>query len=146
LGSANSREKDADEFFRTWAAQEHLSLSGMPLVVRWEIGGGGRPHCHFLLSGFSPDRVKPWMAFVAMRKWYASHGLARIRPFRAPLRGAAAGYLTKGIDQGSERNDHNANDWELSRFALADRVVMNEAVWRRLQSLTGLYFDVAPHT
>jgi hypothetical protein len=95
LGSNRSREADVDEFLRQRAAHEHQSLSEMPLAIRWERGEQTqRPHCHFLLTGFSDPKYvtrnegRAWAAI-----WYSSRGLARVRPWVFALRAKVASYM-----------------------------------------------------
>jgi hypothetical protein len=39
--------------------------------------------------------------------------------------------------------DSTANEYEMSKFHRADRLVLNGALWERLQRLTDTTFDVA---
>jgi len=148
-GTQRSRESRTDKFLRSWASTEHLSLTEMPCVIRWETGGiGGRSHCHFLIDGFHPRSVTKSNGHRKNAYWFKRNGIARIRPWDASQREQCAAYLTDGIEH--EDSDcwvrRGANDYESARFDHADKLILNGALWRDLQRITGTSFDVAPST
>lgn len=145
LGTVRSREADVDKFLRRYAAQEQVSLTDLPLAIRWERGGQNeRPHCHYLLTGLpNLARINRSVGHMLCAIWYRHCGLARIRPWQVALRSEVARYM---INVEPERNDFDANDYEICRFDRADRVVFNGALWRELQRITDTRFDVLPAT
>jgi hypothetical protein len=145
LGSCRSRVSDLDEFLREEAAREHVCLSDMPLAIRWERGPlTGRPHCHFLWSGFpNSQRITRTQGYRMRARWVERFGLAEFRPWELSLRDRVASYMGKGEP---ERQDTSGNEHELCKFDAADRLVFNDALWAKLQRITGTSFDVAPTT
>lgn len=144
LGSCRSRVSDLDEFLREEAARKHVCLSDMPLAIRWERGPQtGRPHCHFLVTGFPTQTVTRRQGRRMAFRWMERFGLAEVRPWELSLRDRVASYMGKGQP---ERQDSSGNEYELRKFDGADRLVFNEALWARLQRITGTSFDVAPTT
>jgi len=148
-GTQRSRESRTDKFLRGWASTEHLSLTAMPCVIRWETGGiGGRSHCHFLLDGFHPRSVTKSNGHRKNAYWFKRNGIARIRPWEASQREQCANYLTAGLerDGGDDWNRTVANEYEIGRFDDSDKLIINEALWKDLQKITGTSFDVALST
>jgi len=137
LGTIRSRECDVSEYLQHWAAREHLSLTEMPLVIRWERGEiGERPHCHFLLHGFPHlHQIDHHRRMNQMMIWARKFGLTKIRRFYSSLREEVAKYLTV-----------EPNSYEIGKFNSADRLVINEAAWRRWKTMRHASFDVAPCT
>lgn len=147
LGSSRSREADVDEYLRERAAHEQLSLSGLPLAIRWERGEQThRPHCHFLISGFPPSSVTPFEGMTWRALWYKRFGLAQVWPWEIALRAKVARYMGGVEPEDQVRRDGSAQEYETAKFDRADRLVFNGALWAQLQRVTGTTFDVAPTT
>jgi hypothetical protein len=151
MGSVLKRETDVDEYLRQYSAREQVSLADLPTAIRWERGEKTqRPHCHVLLAGL-PNHVKVTRSqgYVLGAIWMRSHGLARVRPWRAALRAEVAAYMGKGLDCLNKpivSGFGSANGYELHKFNSADRLVFNPALWERLQLLTGTSGEVARGT
>jgi len=133
LGSIKSRERDLWEFLRTWAIREGCRLAQLPVALRWERGElGDRPHAHALLSGFPVRSVSLNTCFRQHRLWLEAYGLFSCRLYRPRQeRNAGEAYMLK------MRIADARNKYEVRKFDMADRLVINEAAWALMLSTVG---------
>jgi hypothetical protein len=123
LGSAKSREDQLWSFLKEVTAEKRsVKFYDLPIVVRWENGEvGGLPHCHTLLAGL--ERVSiDWMYSVGER-WNQRCGDGG---------SGLLSYMTKKLHFVSGRDTY-----ELGKFSVADRLVINDAAWRLMCRRSG---------
>jgi hypothetical protein len=150
--SVDARVADVDEYLRTYATREQVSLSDLPTVIRWERGEQSeRPHCHILLTGFpNPASYRKTKRMALMGIWVRRHGLCKVRRWQSELRAELANYLTVGSEWSERRPPSgritSGNEYEIVKADRADRLVFNEAFWKLLQRKTETCFEVAPTT
>lgn len=132
LGTIKSREKQLWNFLKDFTCFRTLSkFNDIPIVIRWERGEiGERPHAHYLLAGILPPFVNITSCFKAMHYWHESYGLGRVRLFGA----MSKAMQTRRYVLMNERN--RADVYELGKFDHADRLVINDAAWRRMLDAT----------
>ena len=131
LGSCRSRENDLWGFLKEFfSLKSDLEFFQIPIVVRWERGEiGERPHAHYLVAGILPYFVNISTCFRANNEWNKSYGHGKVRLFdsyRTHSRVLAA-YTTK-------TRSRDENTYEIGKFDHADRLVVNDAAWRRMLS------------
>jgi hypothetical protein len=86
------------------------------------------------------------LCFILMKDWAKRGAHAEARLWDRGLRPQAAAYLTKGMD--GEKlvigQYSSGNEYEICKCNSADRLILNEALWKLLQRKTGTSFAVAP--
>jgi hypothetical protein len=136
LGSYQSRETDFWNWMRDWALREKLRLAQLPIALRWERGEhGDRPHAHALIAGF--DRllsVSENTCWRQMRKW-EQYGFARVYQYDPYNPANIHSYVSK-----LRANRSRANQYEIGKFDMADRLCINDAAWKlMLQAVDAPY-------
>lgn len=125
--------------------------SKLLIALRSEHGEqNDRPHFHYLLGGLRAGSNLQTIAFQACYDWHkANGGHAVIRPYDQSL--AGADYIEKTLGGGdldalisgsvtatawyARQDKRAANQYEVCKFNVADRLELSRSVWKKLNFL-----------
>lgn len=128
---------------RSGAELVQRPYSQLLIALRAEHGEmTGRFHFHFLLGG-TKTRNEITLAHQLEHRWFGLFGQGAISKCRVYDHSrAGVAYVTKCLRQGT----WGANEYELSKFNLADTVTLSKSVFRVIRNLDRMGIDATART